>query len=96
MNGAPQQGFPGSRPSNSILVEKLTPQTLGSLLALYEHKVFVQNTIWGVNAFDQPGVELGKRLAVLIQPELESGDTVTAHDTSTNGLINFCKANRQR
>jgi len=94
MNGAPKDGFPGNRPSNSILVDKLTPRTLGMLLALYEHKVFVQNTIWGVNAFDQPGVELGKRLASRILPELEGGDAVTAHDASTNGLINFYKANR--
>ena len=96
MNGAPQQGFPGNRPSNSILVDKLTPQTLGSLLALYEHKVFVQNTIWGVNAFDQPGVELGKRLALRIRPELENADPIATHDASTNGLINFYKANRHR
>ena len=94
MNGAAQEGFPGNRPSNSILVEKLTPHTLGQLLALYEHKVFVQNTIWGVNAFDQPGVELGKRLAVRILPELANDDPVAAYDTSTNGLINFYKANR--
>jgi glucose-6-phosphate isomerase len=94
MNGAPGDGFPGNRPSNSILVDKLTPHTLGQLLALYEHKVFVQNTIWGVNAFDQPGVELGKRLATVILPELENDDPVAAYDASTNGLINFFKANR--
>ncbi|MCE9642414.1 MAG: glucose-6-phosphate isomerase [Betaproteobacteria bacterium] len=94
MNGAPQDGFPGNRPSNSILVEKLTPRTLGLLLALYEHKVFVQNTIWGTNAFDQPGVELGKRLAARMLPELENGDPVAAYDASTNGLINFYKAHR--
>ena len=95
MNGAPQDGFPGSRPSNSLLVDKLTPHTLGMLLALYEHKVFVQNTIWGVNAFDQPGVELGKRLATRFLPELENEDPVAAYDASTNGLINFYKANRE-
>ena len=99
MNGAPVAGaahdvFPGNRPTNSILIEKLTPHALGLLLALYEHKVFVQNAIWGVNAFDQPGVELGKRLATRILPELEGGDPVTAYDASTNGLINFYKANR--
>jgi glucose-6-phosphate isomerase len=94
MNGAPGEGFPGNRPSNSILVRKLTPRTLGMLLALYEHKVFVQNTLWGVNAFDQPGVELGKRLAARILPELAGGGAVAAHDVSTNGLINFYKANR--
>jgi glucose-6-phosphate isomerase len=99
MNGAPAAGaahdaFPGSRPTNSILVEKLTPHALGLLLALYEHKVFVQNTIWGINAFDQPGVELGKRLAARILPELAGGDPVIAYDASTNGLINFYKTHR--
>ncbi len=94
MHGASRDGFPGNRPSNSILVAKLTPHTLGQLLALYEHKVFVQNTIWGVNAFDQPGVELGKRLAARILPELGGGDAVAAHDASTNGLINFYKTHR--
>jgi glucose-6-phosphate isomerase len=85
--------FPGNRPTNSILVEKLTPHALGMLLALYEHKVFVQNAIWDTNAFDQPGVELGKRLATRILPELERSDPVTAYDASTNGLINFYKSN---
>jgi glucose-6-phosphate isomerase len=94
MNGAPRDGFPGNRPSNSMLVDKLTPRTLGMLLALYEHKVYVQNVLWGVNAFDQPGVELGKRLATRILPELEGDGPVTAHDASSNGLINFYKANR--
>ena len=97
MNGEPTAAhdvFPGNRPSNSILIEKLTPHALGMLLALYEHKVFVQNTIWGLNAFDQPGVELGKRLATRILPELDGGDPVTSYDASTNGLINFYKANR--
>jgi len=99
MNGAPAAGaahdaFPGNRPTNSILIEKLTPRALGLLLALYEHKVFVQNTIWGINAFDQPGVELGKRLAARILPELAGGDPATAHDASTNGLINFYKTHR--
>ena len=99
MNGAPAAGsahnaFPGNRPTNSILVEKLTPRALGLLLALYEHKVFVQNTIWGINAFDQPGVELGKRLAARILPELAGGDPVSAYDASTNGLINFYKTHR--
>ena len=99
MDGAPAAGaahdaFPGNRPTNSILIEKLTPHALGLLLALYEHKVFVQNTIWGINAFDQPGVELGKRLATRILPELAGGDPVTAYDASTNGLINFYKTHR--
>ena len=99
MNGAPEANdahdiFPGSRPTNSILIEKLTPHSLGMLLALYEHKVFVQNAVWGLNAFDQPGVELGKRLAERIQSDLDGGDPVTNYDASTNGLINFYKANR--
>lgn len=99
MNGAPAATaphdiFPGNRPTNSILLEKLTPYTLGMLLALYEHKVFVQNAIWGLNAFDQPGVELGKQLAARILPELDSGAPVISYDASTNGLINFYKANR--
>ncbi len=94
MNGAAADGFPGNRPSNSIMVEKLTPRTLGFLLALYEHKVFVQNAIWGVNAFDQPGVELGKRLAARVLPVLENAEPVAAFDQSTNGLVNFYKANR--
>jgi glucose-6-phosphate isomerase len=94
MNGAPQDGFPGNRPSNSILVQKLTPRTLGMLLALYEHKVFVQNTIWGVNAFDQPGVELGKRLATRILPDLDATAPATSYDASTAGLIAFYQSNR--
>ncbi len=99
MNGAPAAAaahdvFPGNRPSNTILIEKLTPHTLGMLLALYEHKVFVQNAVWGTNPFDQPGVELGKRLATRILPELEGRGPVTAYDASTNGLIHFYKTNR--
>ena len=99
MNGAPsaavpQDDFPGNRPTNSILIEKLTPHSLGMLLAMYEHKVFVQNAVWGLNAFDQPGVELGKRLATRILPELDGDDAVANYDASTNGLINFYKANR--
>ncbi|MDB5812313.1 MAG: glucose-6-phosphate isomerase [Betaproteobacteria bacterium] len=96
MNGALKDGFPGNRPSNSILVQQLTPHTLGMLIALYEHKVFVQNTIWGINAFDQPGVELGKRLATSILPEVEAAGAVTAYDASTNGLVNFIKAHQTR
>ena len=99
MNGAPNAAaphdeFPGSRPTNSILIEKLTPHSLGMLLAMYEHKVFVQNAIWGLNAFDQPGVELGKQMAARILPDLDGADAVSAYDASTNGLINFYKANR--
>ncbi len=94
MNGAPADGFPGNRPTNSIMVAKLTPHTLGMLLALYEHKVFVQNTIWGLNAFDQPGVELGKRLASGILPDLEAASAAGSYDASTSGLIDFYKKNR--
>ncbi len=88
---APHKTFPGDRPTNSILMEKLTPQTLGALIALYEHKIFCQGVIWGVNSFDQWGVELGKVLAKSILPELASAGeqrpAVTTHDSSTNSLI---------
>ncbi|MEM8874521.1 MAG: glucose-6-phosphate isomerase [Planctomycetota bacterium] len=83
--------FPGNRPTNSILFEKLTPQTLGSLIAMYEHKIFVQGAIWNINSFDQWGVELGKQLAKAILPELDGDAAVTSHDASTNGLINAYK-----
>ena len=86
--------FPGNRPSTSIVLNKLDPRSLGALLALYEHKVFVQSVIWGINAFDQWGVELGKRLADRILPELTTSAPVSSHDASTNGLINHFKANR--
>jgi glucose-6-phosphate isomerase len=80
--------FEGNRPTNTILAERLTPETLGKLIALYEHKVFVQGTIWNINSFDQWGVELGKVLANRIIPELESAsDPELAHDSSTNTLI---------
>ena len=99
MNGAPHAGnpherLPGNRPSNSLLLERVTPHNLGQLLALYEHKVFVQSVIWGINAFDQPGVELGKKIAARILPELDTNEPVTGYDASTNGLIDFYKANR--
>ncbi len=87
----PHRMFPGNRPSNSFLYRKLTPRTLGSLIALYEHKIFVQGAIWDINSFDQWGVELGKQLANTILPELEEAGTVNAHDSSTNGLINYYK-----
>jgi len=87
----PHRVFPGNRPSNSILVEELTPRTLGSLIALYEHRIFVQGSIWQINSFDQWGVELGKQLAKRIQPELEETGRVDGHDGSTNGLINAFK-----
>lgn len=84
----PHRVFDGNRPSTSILLDQLTPRTLGALIALYEHKVFVQSVIWDVNAFDQWGVELGKSLAGRILPELEGRAPVAGHDGSTNGLIN--------
>ncbi len=90
----PHRVFPGNRPSTTILVRKLEPRTLGALIALYEHKVFVQSVIWDVNAFDQWGVELGKQLANRVLPELASSAPVSSHDASTNGLINFFKTNR--
>lgn len=84
----PHRTFEGNRPSNVILAERLTPEVLGSLVALYEHKVFVQGSIWHVNSFDQWGVELGKALALRITPELEAtGEPTLAHDSSTNALI---------
>jgi glucose-6-phosphate isomerase len=92
----PHRVFPGNRPSNSILVEELTPRTLGSLIALYEHRIFVQGSIWQINSFDQWGVELGKQLAKRIQPELEETGRVDGHDGSTNGLINAFKEMRVR
>jgi len=86
--------FPGNRPTNSILFRKLTPETLGSLIALYEHKIFTQGVIWNINSFDQMGVELGKQLAKAIQPELEDDEPVHGHDASTNGLIDYYKTLR--
>ena len=85
----PFKTFPGNRPTNSILYEKLTPRTLGSLIAIYEHKIFTQGVIWNIFSFDQWGVELGKVLADKIQPELGKTTLVTTHDSSTNGLINY-------
>ena len=90
----PHKVFPGNRPTNSLLFKKLDPATLGALIVLYEHKIFVQGTIWGINSFDQWGVELGKQLAQKIQPELTGDARVTSHDVSTNGLINYYKAQR--
>ena len=84
--------FEGNRPTNSILLKELTPRTLGTLIALYEHKIFVQGVIWNIYSFDQWGVELGKQLASKILPELGSDDAVNSHDSSTNGLINQYKA----
>lgn len=84
--------FEGNRPTNSILVKQITPRTLGNLLAMYEHKIFVQGVIWNIFSFDQWGVELGKQLANQILPELADGEAVSSHDSSTNGLINAFKA----
>ena len=91
----PHKVFPGNRPTNSILYQKLDPRTLGKLIALYEHKIFVQGIIWNVNSYDQWGVELGKKLANVILPELRASGAVTAHDSSTNGLINEIKRRRK-
>jgi len=85
----PHKVFPGNIPTNSIVFKQLTPKTLGALIALYEHKIFVQGLIWNVNSFDQWGVELGKQLAKNILTELRKGETVSSHDSSTNGLINY-------
>lgn len=89
---APFKVFEGNRPTNSILVKKITPHTLGSLIAMYEHKIFVQGIIWNIYSFDQWGVELGKQLAGKILPELKDDSKITSHDSSTNGLINQYKA----
>jgi glucose-6-phosphate isomerase len=91
----PHKVFPGNRPTTSILFDRLDPRTLGRLIALYEHKIFVQGVIWNINSFDQWGVELGKQLAVAIQPELAGDGDVTTHDSSTNGLLNEIKRRRR-
>jgi glucose-6-phosphate isomerase len=88
---APFKVFQGNRPTNSILVKMITPKVLGSLLAMYEHKIFTQGVIWNIYSFDQWGVELGKQLAGKILPELEDNNEVNSHDSSTNGLINLYK-----
>jgi glucose-6-phosphate isomerase len=85
----PAKTFPGNQPTNSFLYPMLTPEVLGALIALYEHKIFVQGVLWDVNSFDQMGVELGKSLARAILPELGQDEAVTGHDASTNGLINY-------
>jgi glucose-6-phosphate isomerase len=88
---APFKVFEGNRPTNSILLKRVTPYTLGSLIAMYEHKIFVQGIIWNIFSFDQWGVELGKQLAKSILPELKDDKEVSSHDASTNGLINQYK-----
>ncbi|WP_194974311.1 glucose-6-phosphate isomerase [Aquiflexum lacus] len=92
---APHRVFEGNRPTNSILVKQITPYTLGQLIAMYEHKIFVQGVIWNIYSFDQWGVELGKVLANAILPELTHDDPIQSHDSSTNGLINAYKKMRQ-
>ncbi len=87
----PHRVFAGNRPSNTFLLKKVTPETLGKLIAFYEHKVFVQGIIWRINSFDQWGVELGKQLAKKILPELETDGKINSHDNSTNALINHIK-----
>jgi glucose-6-phosphate isomerase len=87
--------FDGNKPSNSFLFNKMTPKTLGSLLAFYEHKIFVQGAVWNINSFDQMGVELGKILANVILPELQNDEIITTHDCSTNALINTYKKLRE-
>lgn len=93
-NLAMAKTFPGNKPSNSFLYQSLTPETLGMLIALYEHKVFVQGAIWNINSFDQMGVELGKQLAKTVLGNLADDSAVDTHDSSTNGLINYYKALR--
>jgi glucose-6-phosphate isomerase len=91
----PSMVFQGNRPTNSILFKKLTPRVLGSLIAMYEHKIFVQGIIWNIFSFDQWGVELGKQLARKILPELKGDKMLSTHDSSTNGLINVFKQMRK-
>jgi len=91
----PHKVFLGNRPTNSIMFQKLTPFMLGLLIAMYEHKIHVQGMIWDINSYDQWGVELGKQLAKIIQPELKNSDPVSNHDGSTNGLINFIKSHKK-
>ncbi|HEX4453858.1 MAG TPA: hypothetical protein VH143_23495, partial [Kofleriaceae bacterium] len=91
----PHKTFTGNRPTTSMVVQKITPKTLGSIIALYEHKIFVQGIVWNIYSFDQWGVELGKQLAQKILPELAGDTKVTSHDSSTNGLINLYKSRRQ-
>ena len=87
--------FAGNKPTNSFLIKKITPFTLGQLIALYEHKIFTQGVIWNIFSFDQWGVELGKQLANKILPELGNDEVVANHDSSTNGLINEYKVMRK-
>jgi glucose-6-phosphate isomerase len=90
----PCKVFPGNRPTNTLLFDRLDPYTLGKLIALYEHKIFVQSVVWNINAFDQWGVEFGKQLANKLLPELRSEKDITSHDSSTNNLINLYRKRR--
>jgi glucose-6-phosphate isomerase len=92
----PHKVFSGNRPTNSLLVQRFDPKTLGSLIALYEHKIFVQGAIWNINPYDQMGVELGKQLAKKIEPELTASGAISSHDSSTNQLINDYKKRSNR
>jgi len=91
----PHKVFPGNRPSNTLLFPQLTPEMLGQLVALYEHKIFVQGVIWNINSFDQWGVELGKQLAKAILPDLKDGAEISVHDSSTTNLINLIRSLRK-
>ncbi|WP_293934799.1 glucose-6-phosphate isomerase [Iodobacter sp.] len=92
----PHKVFEGNRPTNTILMQRLSPRRLGALIALYEHKVFVQGTVWNINSYDQWGVELGKQLAKAIEADLTTPGLTTNHDASTNGLVNYYKRNTPR
>jgi glucose-6-phosphate isomerase len=92
---APHRTFPGNRPTNTILVDRLTPKTLGALIAMYEHRIFTQGVVWGINSYDQWGVELGKQLAGVILKELEEGAVSAEHDASTSRLIDYFLRRRQ-
>ena len=92
----PHKTFEGNHPTNTLLADELTPETFGALIALYEHKVFVQGVVWGINSFDQWGVELGKQLAKQITPAIsKDDDALAAQDPSTQSLIKFYRANRE-
>lgn len=91
---APHQALPGNRPSSTLLLESLTPRSLGALLALYEHRTFAQSALWDINAFDQWGVEHGKQLANSVLPDLSAAGPASAHDASTNGLVNYVKSKK--
>jgi len=90
----PHKIFEGNRPTNTIMYKRLDPETLGSLIAMYEHKVFVQGICWDINSYDQWGVELGKQLAIQILDDLDNNETTSTHDVSTNGLINYYKSRK--